>query len=84
MKNLKRMRLLCGLRQIDLSLATGIALYKISNAETGRLRLSQSEADILRDFLFGRWSSIQKLESGRAHASDGVPNVNVLVRTASA
>jgi hypothetical protein len=61
------MRLLCGLRQIDLSMATGIALYKISSAETGRLRLSEPDAEVLRDFLFGRWRSIQRLESGRAH-----------------
>jgi hypothetical protein len=64
------MRLLCGLRQIDLTMATGIALYKISGAEIGRLRLSEPDEEVLRDFLVGRWSSIQRLESGRAHARD--------------
>jgi hypothetical protein len=73
MKNLKRMRLLCGLRQIDLSTATGIALYKISSAETGRLQLSVPDSDVLRDFLLGRWRSIQGLESGRAGRAEQAP-----------
>jgi transcriptional regulator with XRE-family HTH domain len=60
--SLKRMRLICGLRQIDLAIATGIALYKISSAETGRSHLSKSDADALSNFLHARWRSIQVLE----------------------
>ena len=69
------MRLLCGLRQFDLSVATGIPMYKISGAESGRFRLSEPEENVLRDFLVERWRSIQELESNAApsrRASRGV------------
>jgi predicted transcriptional regulator len=67
MRDLKRMRLLCGLRQMDLSGATGVSTYKISAAETGRLSLSELEERALRGFLVERWESIVELEaqSGR-------------------
>jgi hypothetical protein len=61
-KNTKRMRLLCGLTQADLSVATGIALYKVAGAETGRVRLSDLDVSALRNFLLGRWHSIEAYE----------------------
>lgn len=83
MKDLKRMRLLCGLRQIDLSMGTGITLHKISGAEQGRTCLSATEENVLRNFLSARWRSIEVLESSPA-SSDGVLNVTVLQREMSA
>jgi len=65
MQDLKRMRLLCNLRQIDLSVTTGIPIYRIGGAETGRLQLSDLEERALRNFLVERWRSIEELESGR-------------------
>jgi hypothetical protein len=59
------MRLLCGLRQIDLFVSTGVPTYRICGAETGRLRLSESEERALRNFLVERWRSIEELESAR-------------------
>ena len=58
MPDLKRMRLLCNLRQIDLSVSTGVPVYRISGAETGRLELSDLERRTLFPFLVERWESI--------------------------
>lgn len=57
------MRLLCGLRQMDLSVATGVPVGKISAAETGRFSLSSLEEKALRGFLVARWQSIVQFES---------------------
>ena len=75
MKNLKRMRLLCGLRQQDLSAATGVPIYRISGAETGRLALTARENGLLTAFLRERWSSIQELET---NASAAIENAEAL------
>ncbi len=64
------MRLLCGLRQFDLSGATGIPICKISAAETGRLCLSELEERALRRFLVARWQSILRLESQGEKAAE--------------
>lgn len=78
MRDLKLMRLLCGLRQLDLSVATGVPTYKISGAETGRFQLSEFEERALRAFLVERWGSIQELES---HCSELHPHLQADFRT---
>jgi hypothetical protein len=62
MRDLKRMRLLCNLRQIDLSISTGVPVYRISGAETGRFQLSSLEETALRNFLVERWQWIEETE----------------------
>ena len=47
MSDLKRMRLLCGLRQLDVWAGTGVPIYRISLAERGGLRDDIGTAGIL-------------------------------------
>ncbi len=61
---LKRMRLLCGLRQFDVAVGTGVALRRISGAETGRLQLTKHERQLIENFLRRRWAWLQQLEAG--------------------
>jgi hypothetical protein len=68
MTDLKRMRLLCGLRQIDVWGSTGIPLYRIAGAERGQLRLSEKEHKLLATFLHERWESLQEIERGTSCA----------------
>jgi hypothetical protein len=56
------MRLLCGLRQIDVWAGTGIPLYKLSLAERRAVRLSDPEEKLLRRFLCERWAALQVVE----------------------
>ncbi len=62
MTDLKRMRLLCGLRQLDVWAATGIPVNKLSRAERGRVRLSESERRLLIGFLRERWEALPDVE----------------------
>jgi len=68
--NLKRMRLLCGLRQIDVWAGTGIPVGKISLAEQARVRLSEPEEKLLVSFLRRKWDAIQAAESDRPPLMD--------------
>jgi predicted transcriptional regulator len=43
MKRLKRQRRMLGLTQVDAARATGIPLWRITFAETGRVRLTREE-----------------------------------------
>jgi hypothetical protein len=63
------MRLLCNLTQLDLYVSTGIPTYRISGAETGRLRLSDLEERALCSFLVERWRSIERFESSKESES---------------
>ena len=63
MKDIKRMRLVCGLRQIDTWAGTGISPNRLSAAERGLIQLSESEEKLLRKFLRQRWESLQELEN---------------------
>jgi len=67
MSDLKKMRLLCGLRQIDLWASTGIPLHRIAGAERGQFELSDVEHKLLVDFLRERWASLHELEQGVAN-----------------
>jgi hypothetical protein len=62
MTDLRRMRVLCGLRQIDVWAGTGIPLYRLSLAERRGVRLSEPEEKLLRRFLSERWAALQALE----------------------
>jgi hypothetical protein len=62
MTDLKRMRLLCGLRQIDVWANTGVPLYRISLAERGAVQLSESEEKLIRMFLREKWATLQVAE----------------------
>lgn len=59
------MRLLCGLRQLDVWAGTGVPLYRLSLAERGALHLNESEEKLIRGFLRERWGALQEIEHGR-------------------
>jgi hypothetical protein len=60
----KRMRLVCGLRQIDVWSGTGIIPGRLSKAENGQIRLDETEMVALVNFLQQQWSI--RRESERA------------------
>ena len=62
MTDLKRMRLLCGLRQLDVWAGTGIPVYRISLAERGAIQLNESETKLAYRFLRERWAALQAAE----------------------
>jgi transcriptional regulator with XRE-family HTH domain len=59
---LRRLRNFLELRQIDIERGTGISVRWLSAAEAGRLELSQSEAILLRDFLFVKLQALVATE----------------------
>lgn len=60
--DLRRMRLLCGLRQIDVSFCTGVSVSALAEAEHGRKPLNQTERALVVSFLNARWQALQTLE----------------------
>jgi hypothetical protein len=62
---LKMMRLICGFRQIDVWAATGIPVNRLSLAERGRLRLSESEERLLAGFLLDQWGALRQKQQFR-------------------
>jgi hypothetical protein len=56
------MRLLCGLRQIDVWAGTGIPVGELSAAEQGRAQLAESEFALLVSYLHEKWKAIQESE----------------------
>ena len=71
------MRLLCGLRQLDVWAGTGVPLYKISLAERAALHLTESEERLIRGFLRERWASLQQIEGA-------TPATQIMVSAANA
>jgi len=61
--DLKRMRLVCGLRQIDVSFCTGVSVSALAAAEQGRKPLNYTEHALVVGFLDDRWRMLQELES---------------------
>ncbi len=64
------MRLICGLRQIDVWAGTGIPVSKLSAAEQGRIQLTAPEKALLVSYLTEKWKAIQDSErerDGQAH-----------------
>lgn len=53
-----------GARQVDVHLATGIPIYRLSGYETGKLELSQAERRSLFKFLRERLAAISDTEAG--------------------
>ena len=49
-----RIRRFLGLRQLDVSLATGVPIQRLSLAEHGRLELDNTEARLVEGFLADR------------------------------
>jgi transcriptional regulator with XRE-family HTH domain len=60
--DLKRMRLVCELRQIDVAAGTGVSIAALSSAERGREALNHSEHAIVVSFLQRRWRALQEFE----------------------
>lgn len=61
MLEMKRLRLACLLRQVDVSMATGIPLCRLSLAERGLARLSDAEERLVMEFLRRRWNALEGL-----------------------
>ena len=62
------MRLICDLTQQELSSATGVPMYRISGAETGRSELTAAELHLLTNFLRQCWGNISEQEETNGHA----------------
>ena len=61
MTDLKRLRLICGLRQIDVWAGTGIPIQKLSQAERGRYDLlSDPERKLLQSFLRKQLEQVER------------------------
>jgi hypothetical protein len=52
------------LRQVDVSLATGISLARLSKAESGTLALNRPEQKRLENFLRARMRVVAEIEDG--------------------
>lgn len=70
MSDLKRMRLLCGLRQLDVWAGTGVPVYRISLAERGGLRLTESEEKLIVAYLRERWTALRQADVHRDTQQD--------------
>jgi hypothetical protein len=61
MTDLKRLRLICGLRQLDVWAATGIQIQRLSQAERGRYGfLSDPEINLLQSFFRQRLEQVER------------------------
>ena len=60
--DLKRMRLLCGLRQLDVSFCTGVSVSALAGAEQGRKPLNYTEHALVVSFLNARWQMLETAE----------------------
>lgn len=57
MTDLKRMRLVLGLRQIDCCFGTGIPIQRLSLAERGQVQLTEPQRQLLIAFLAKKWKA---------------------------
>jgi hypothetical protein len=60
--DLRKMRLLCGLRQIDVSYCTGVSVSALAAAEHGQKPLNQLEHSLVVCFLNERWQILGRVE----------------------
>jgi hypothetical protein len=60
---LKRIRLQCRLRQVDVWAGTGISVGRLSAAERGRTQLTEPETTLLVSYLREKLKAIQDSES---------------------
>jgi len=56
------MRLLCGLRQIDVAFSTGVSVSSLAAAEHGRRPLNYTEHALVLSFLNERWTLLEEEE----------------------
>jgi hypothetical protein len=56
------MRLLCGLRQLDVSFCTGVPVSALGAAEQGRKPLNNTELALVVSFLNRRWQTLRAIE----------------------
>ena len=70
--DLKRMRLLCGLRQIDVAFCTGVSVSALAAAEHGRKPLNRTEHGLVVAYLRTRWQFLQDLEKQQPQARSAV------------
>jgi len=65
MKSLKRQRKLVGLTQFGLSCVTGISAARIASAETGRLRLTSDELELIKNAIKQRLAEVVETVEAR-------------------
>jgi transcriptional regulator with XRE-family HTH domain len=63
MTPLSRLRRFLGLTQIDVQNATGVSLRRLSQAESGFIKLSAGEELAVREYLGARLRAISELET---------------------
>ena len=61
-----RLRRFLGLRQIDVELATGVAIHRLSLSERGLLLLSDAEQSLVSAYLRDRLKIVREVSSDRA------------------
>jgi transcriptional regulator with XRE-family HTH domain len=62
--DLRKMRLLCGLRQVDVAYCTGVSVSALAAAEHGRRPLNHVEHSLVVCFLNERWQILKRIEEG--------------------
>jgi hypothetical protein len=70
MNHYRRARCFLGLRQIDVSNATGIPLQRLSLAERALITLNTVEASVLSAYLRGRIEAVVRM--GETNSRDGI------------
>jgi transcriptional regulator with XRE-family HTH domain len=63
-QTLRRLRLLCGLTQFELSASSNVSLHRIAHAEQGRIELSETEEGLITEQLRKHWQWISGLDPG--------------------
>jgi predicted transcriptional regulator len=67
--DLRKMRLLCGLRQIEVAVCTGVSVFALAEAEHGRRPLNDIEHSIVVSFLRDRWRLLELAEKDYQNAA---------------
>jgi hypothetical protein len=68
LSDLRKMRLLCGLRQIEVAFCTGVSVSALAAAESGRKPLTGIEQSIVVSFLKDHWQLLELAEKNHRHA----------------
>jgi hypothetical protein len=69
--DLRKMRLLCGLRQIDVAYCAGVSVSALAAAERGQKPLSRVESSLVVWFLNERWQALKRVEENYREAEPG-------------
>ena len=54
-RNLRQLRLLCGLTQFEMAARSNVSMHRIAQAEQGRVELSNTEANLIAEQLRKHW-----------------------------